>query len=838
MPLSGLAFLTLAAVAPRVAHAQSPGITEFPITSGYAQPQGIVTGPDGNIWFSEETGSNIGTITPSGTITEYPLPASSGSVRTVWITVGQDSNLWFSDWGNNAVGKITTSGSVTEYPLAASGSEPYVIVAGPDGRLWFYELGTDKIGAITTSGSITEFPISSGSGGNVITVGPDGNLWFPETSLNKIGRLTPGGTLTEFPTASGSQPYGIVSGPDGNLWFTEDGTNKIGVMSTGGTVTNEYAIPTSGANPQFITVGADGNLWFAEYGTNILGQITTGGTITEYPTGTSSRPVGVGSGPDGNIWYSGIAGPTIGRFSLNACASVADTATPNTVASGSSETVTVTLTSCGVAALNGSTTTTTTAAPSGCPAAPAIPSFSASLTYGQTSPHPTTFAAPSCPGTYTLTSETTVNSTVMAMTTQTYTVLAVGGGVLFPHVSPYPDFVTPGPDGNIWFTDGQNLVQLTTSGAETDFPNPGGFNGMITTGPDGGLYQAFNQDIAKMDTRGNMLWEIPTSCCVSDLAPGPDGNVWFTEVNQGADGVFGFVTPSARYHIFKVPAGSGQPDSITAGSDGNLWITLSSGHIARVAPAGVTTLFSVTGSPNFTQPDGEPQYPDHNVTLGPDGNVWFTGTTNAGVDVVGYITPAGAVTEFLTPTQGVRPAGITTGADGNLWFNEPHYFGPGCDYGGVARTTTAGVISEYDPECNDLNDKFNVVSGPDGNIWNAAYYGSGIEMIAAGGSTSACTPVHGSAVSATVRHRSPEAIVATIANCSMVPKLTKLSARITSPGGCTASSATVNIPLQPWVQTKTTIPASTQCRGTYAVKVTLSSGGIVLGSTTVTYRVT
>jgi streptogramin lyase len=47
-------------------------ITEFSLPFGSA-PFGITAGPDGNLWFTES--GKIGRITPSGTITEFSLPA-------------------------------------------------------------------------------------------------------------------------------------------------------------------------------------------------------------------------------------------------------------------------------------------------------------------------------------------------------------------------------------------------------------------------------------------------------------------------------------------------------------------------------------------------------------------------------------------------------------------------------------------------------------------------------------------------------------------------------------------------------------------------------------------
>ena len=59
------------------------------------------------------------------------------------------------------------------------------------------------------------------------------------------------------------------------------------------------------------------------------------------------------------------------------------------------------------------------------------------------------------------------------------------------------------------------------------------------------------------------------------------------------------------------------------------------------------------------------------ITIGPDGNLWFTET---GGNRIGRITPAGTITEFPVPsTSGFGVAavqGIVAGPDGNLWFAE------------------------------------------------------------------------------------------------------------------------------------------------------------------------
>src|SRR5450432_1506095 len=89
--------LVVAAMAFLVTMAASaaPVIMEYPIPTANSNPQGIATGPDGNLWFTEYTGNKIGKITPSGVITEYPIPTANSS--PYGIVTGPDGNLWFTE---------------------------------------------------------------------------------------------------------------------------------------------------------------------------------------------------------------------------------------------------------------------------------------------------------------------------------------------------------------------------------------------------------------------------------------------------------------------------------------------------------------------------------------------------------------------------------------------------------------------------------------------------------------------------------------------------------------------------------------------------------------------
>ena len=107
--------------------------TDFLVPPGpQDNPLGIVTGPDGNLWYTNSNSRSIGRITPSGVITTFPVP---GGVFPDQIAKGADGNLWFTDQGTTkAIGRMTATGVVTEFSAGLNaGSLPNGLTVGPDG---------------------------------------------------------------------------------------------------------------------------------------------------------------------------------------------------------------------------------------------------------------------------------------------------------------------------------------------------------------------------------------------------------------------------------------------------------------------------------------------------------------------------------------------------------------------------------------------------------------------------------------------------------------------------------------------------------------------------------
>src|SRR5438094_757041 len=94
------------------------------------------------------------------------------------------------------------------------------------------------------------------------------------------------------------------------------------------------------------------------------------------------------------------------------------------------------------------------------------------------------------------------------------------------------------------------------------------------------------------------------------------------------------------------------------------------------------------------------------ITVGPDENLWFV---EQGADKIAKMTTAGSFTEYPVPTAGSKPVGIVAGPNGNLWFTE-------AKGNKIGKLTTAGKFTEY-PIPTPNGEPVGIVAGPDGNLW-------------------------------------------------------------------------------------------------------------------------
>ncbi len=157
------------------------------------QPSSIAVGPDGAIWFTEQTW--IGRYNPAdANFTETLVPNSGGAQ---YITAGPDNAMWFtgSSAGGGFIGRIpmNADGPFTPTTYATTGTSPMGIIAGADNAMWFVDNVANTVSEIAlTSHAVTNFPLpTSNAAPQEIVRGPDGSLWLTEFGANQVAHVIP-----------------------------------------------------------------------------------------------------------------------------------------------------------------------------------------------------------------------------------------------------------------------------------------------------------------------------------------------------------------------------------------------------------------------------------------------------------------------------------------------------------------------------------------------------------------------------------------------------------------------------------------------------------------------
>ena len=140
-----------------------------------------------------------------------------------------------------------------------------------------------------------------------------------------------------------------------------------------------------------------------------------------------------------------------------------------------------------------------------------------------------------------------------------------------------------------------------------------------------------------------------------DVAPAPDGKVWYTAQSQGA---LGILDPKTG-RVSQVSLGKdAAPHGVIVGPDRAAWITEGGQNaIARFDPTTKAVKL-------FPLPKEFPNANLNTATFDRKGILWFTGQNG----VYGRVDPASGKVEAWKAPKGVGPYGITTTPNGEVWY--------------------------------------------------------------------------------------------------------------------------------------------------------------------------
>ena len=150
-------------------------------------------------------------------------------------------------------------------------------------------------------------------------------------------------------------------------------------------------------------------------------------------------------------------------------------------------------------------------------------------------------------------------------------------------------------------------------------------------------------------------YAVPAGSGPHDVAPAPDGAVWYTGQRSGE---LGRLDP-ATGAVIRVPLGEGSaPHGVIIGPDGAPWVTDGGlNAIVRVDPATLAVR-------RFPLPANRPNANLNTATFDAQGTLWFTGQNG----IYGRLDPRSGEMAVFDAPRGPGPYGITTTPDGAVYY--------------------------------------------------------------------------------------------------------------------------------------------------------------------------
>ena len=208
----------------RLLHVTASGRVDT-IDTGAPPSATAVLDTDGRLWFAQPTADRLLAASPTGQLQPFPVPR--GRQPDV-VALAPNGSIAYGAAGAAQLGTISRSGSVVEYPLADRDARVTALALGPGPALWFATDGPAgaRLGRVTGQGSL----LDEGSVGDrapaALTLGSDGRIWYStghaplvhEQSLAKA-------SVRSVSRAFAADAWAMAS--DGTVWAVDRSAGEL-----------------------------------------------------------------------------------------------------------------------------------------------------------------------------------------------------------------------------------------------------------------------------------------------------------------------------------------------------------------------------------------------------------------------------------------------------------------------------------------------------------------------------------------------------------------------------------------------------------------------------------
>ncbi|HEV3154458.1 MAG TPA: hypothetical protein VGZ02_11690 [Candidatus Baltobacteraceae bacterium] len=290
--------------------------------------------------------------------------------------------------------------------------------------------------------------------------------------------------------------------------------------------------------------------------------------------------------------------------------------------------------------------------------------------------------------------------------------------------------IAPGPNDSVWFTDtGTPAIGSIEAGTVREYTglpaNARPYSIVVAPNRMAWFTDSGTASIGRISPAGVVKeFSNPrlSGSFPQDVTIAPDGSVWFIAV--GTTAFLAHVDRADRVHAAALPSTLSPDGSLIADKSGSLWFLATNANQKAVLVQRLTD-GTLVRHPTELSAAAEPCCPNlapKRLTIGPDGNVWFT--------TLNYIkesSPANWIVTAAAPalqyfyvhdgsiTYSVYPSGITASGT-KLWFTGDDPFQLN---GGLWSMKTDGAMVAYPVNYNPAG----LTTATDGSLWFTSDFG-------------------------------------------------------------------------------------------------------------------
>lgn len=343
------------------------------------QPQGVASGPRNSYLIADSLNNYLHSVSADGTLTTLAgtgvrqsagnnVPAvSSPLANPIGVATDAQGNLYIAETDSNVVRRLSPIGTLTT--VAGNGTAgfsgdggpatsaalrmPFAVAVDPTGVLYIADAGNHRIRQVSPGGIITTIagdglPRYGGDNGPAtraslampvnVVLDRAGNLLVADTGNGRIRRITPAGTISTvagggtrgglaadgFPATEAElrNPYGIALDSTGNIYFSDATQHRVRRISPTGALSTVAGNGQAGfagdgglstravlSSPAGLTVDAAGSLLIADMNNNRIRAVL-------------NRPVTLQAAPSALNFSARSDGPVTAPELLNVTSSL------------------------------------------------------------------------------------------------------------------------------------------------------------------------------------------------------------------------------------------------------------------------------------------------------------------------------------------------------------------------------------------------------------------------------------------------------------------------------------------------------------------------------------